>query len=165
MKKTILFAIAALALAGFSPSASAQTSVSSGAVNPTCSLTVTDGNLPQDEIFTFNLTTSNTSADRGRISTVCNSTSSTLRVELSPGVHPPLQPGLTESFALNVGTGAYAAGLPTAFRTIPYTKTNLINTYSSAASEIGVRARVSVPSTRFLAAGDYTVNVRVTITP
>jgi hypothetical protein len=165
MKKITCFTIASFALGSFSLRANAaETSVHSGTVTPTCSLVVVNGSLPLDETLTPNLTTNNSSADAGKISTVCNRAGSTLKVELTTGSFPP-QPNITQHFLLSNGTGAYASGLPTTFAATTYNKTNLTNSYLSSTSDIRVRARIFVPNTQNLAAGSYTVNILATVTP
>jgi hypothetical protein len=172
MRKILSALIAAFAVAGFTSSASAAgndpgfgtatdfDSIHTGDVVATCSLDVTDGALPTGQGFVNSLT----STTKGKISTVCNSVGSTLKVELVPGVHPT-QPNYTERFRLNGGTGAYATGLPSGFIAGPYNKTNLSNGFSSAISKIDVTARASVPTSQVLAVGTYTINVRATVTP
>jgi hypothetical protein len=172
MGKTLSSLIAVSALAGLATAASAAgndpgfgtatgyDSIHTGSVVATCSLDVTDGALPTGQGFVNSLT----STTKGKISTVCNSTGSTLKVELAPGVHP-VQPNYTERFRLTGGTGVYATGLPTGFIAGPYNRTNLSNGFSSAVSTIDVTARASVPTSQVLAVGTYTVNVKATVTP
>jgi hypothetical protein len=164
MKKITCLTIAALVIVPFPLRANAaENSVHSGTVSPTCSLLVKDGSLPLDETLTTNLTTNNDPDDAGRISTICNRASSTLKVELVAGVRPS-QLNITEHFRLSNGTGAYN-GVVRDFSATAYNKTDLTNLYSSSASDIRVRARIFVPNTQNFAAGDYTVNILATVTP
>ncbi len=134
-----------------------------GTVAATCSLDVLDGTLPVGQDFTSSLITTGT---LGKISTVCNSPSSNLSVSIVPGTHPT-QPNYSESFKLTNGTGAYLTSSMTSFLVSPgtYSKTNLANGYSSSASTLNVLAKASVPPSQVLAAGNYIVNVKVTVTP
>jgi hypothetical protein len=148
---------------GFTSSTSFS-SLHSGSVNSTCSLTVTDGALPVNQGFTSTLTTPNT--NKGKISTICNSSNSSIKVEIDSvaSIHPT-QPNYNEDFELSGGTGAYSAGLPVGFGQTPYLKTNLTNGFSTTASTIDVRARARVPLNQYLSAGNYTVSIKATVTP
>lgn len=165
MKKITCLTIAAFVLTpGALRANAAETSVHSGTVAPTCSLFVKNGSLPIDETLTSALTTNNSPTDAGLISTVCNRASSTLKVELGTGLFPS-QTNITQHFLLSNGTGAYATGLSTTFSATTFNRTNLTNSYSSATSDVRVRARIFVPSTQNLRSGSYTVNVVATVTP
>ncbi len=151
---------------GGSSAAADFNSVHTGSVSPTCSLDVTDGALPTASGLVSSLTTP--AASKGKISTVCNSTTSTLAVTVeTPGTSNLAAAaigGYSETFELTGGTGAYSSGLTTGFGTT-YNKTDLSNNYSSGASTVDVTAKVAVASANILPSGNYTVKVKATVTP
>jgi hypothetical protein len=143
------------------------TSDHTGSVDGTCSLTVVNGVLPNNQGFVSSLT----STTKGSISTVCNTTTSTIAVKLDTGV-APTQPGYVEEFQLDAGTGAYPAGAAGAgvsggFQGTAYTynKIDLSNGFSGIPSTMDVTARGSVTTPQILAAGSYTIKVKATVTP
>jgi hypothetical protein len=170
MKKILSALIAVSAVAGFAGAANAAgndpgfgattgfDSIHTGDVVATCSLDVTDGALPTSQGFVSSLTSTTT----GKISTVCNSTGSTITVTLGTGV-APTQPNYTQDFKLDNGSGAYNT-VSTGFISA-YNQTDLSNGFSSVASNLDITARASVPTSQVLAAGTYTVVVNATVTP
>jgi hypothetical protein len=155
---------------GGSTAAFDATAIFNGSVSGTCSLTVVDGSLPTNQGFGNILLGTGTNA--GRIRTVCNTTTSKLKVELAPG-SAPVQPNYDEEFALRAGTGAYAVGgtatvvgpTPANFNDGDREYTDLSNGFSATESVLRVVARASVPATQNLAAGTYIINVKATVTP
>jgi hypothetical protein len=155
---------------GGSTAAANFTSVFNGSVAGTCSLTVMDGTLPTNQGFVSSLTT--VAGGEGKIKTVCNTTTSTLNVTLDPGV-APVQAGYVEEFALTAGTGAYALGgtatvvgpAPATFAAGDRDYTDLSNAFSATESVLDVTAKGSVAPANLLAAGNYTINVKATVTP
>lgn len=166
MKIFIASLVALSAVAGFASAASAQTapatSVHTGSVTPTCTLTPVAGTFP-----VTGLANSMTSIG-GSFSTVCNTTASTL--VLSAGATPTLP------------TGSTTAGVTTSFDVVPAgsngaysgitigttTVLDLSNSYSSTASLLNVAATVTAATGKILpasAAGGYVVNILATVTP
>lgn len=145
---------------GGSLSIASYNSNHSGSVAGTCSLAVVDGILPINQGFVSSLT----STTKGKISTVCNTTSSSLTVKLVAG-SAPSQAGYAETFKLDGGTGAYFTGLPNGFNSTTYTKNNISSGFSGIASNINVTARGAVAPSKLLAAGSYTIKVQATVTP
>jgi hypothetical protein len=161
-----LITVAAVAIFASTAHADTGTSTHTGDVAGTCTLDVTDGALPTDQGLVTQLSTP--TGDRGTISTVCNTTGSNIIVSLGVGSHP-VQAGYYERFKLTNGNGAYlstAAPYPSSgFTAVSYTKSDLSNGFSSTASTMKVSAQAGVPSGRYLAAGDYTVVLDVSVTP
>lgn len=183
MKKILASVATVVALTGFASAAHAAgdntgtggssaavtfDSVHSGSVAATCSLKVDDGVLNTSGA---GLVSSLTSATKGKISTVCNSATSNLVVTIDPMASAAsgdvIAAGITgyaRTFELSGGSGAYASGLTGGFVTTDG-KTNLTNGYSATASAVDVTAKVAVSNTFVLPAGNYTVNVKATVTP
>jgi hypothetical protein len=159
---------------GGSIAAANYNSVFNGTVSGTCALAVVDGDLPTNQGFGRTLT-SPIVVDSGLIGTVCNTTTSKLKVELVSGSAPP-QANYTEQFTVTPILGAYVPFFgtatrtggpigPTSFSANAREYTNLSNRFSRVPSVLAVRARGSVPVGRILAAGTYTINVKATVTP
>jgi hypothetical protein len=145
---------------GGSSSSTSFTSNHTGFVIPTCSLKVDDGVLPENQDLVSNLT----SSTKGKISTICNSAGSSLSVSLDTGA-VPAQPNLSQLFKLNGGTGAYSGFNMANFGTT-YSKSNLTTSvYSNNPSTLDVIARAIVPNSQVLAAGNYLIRVKATVTP
>ncbi len=138
------------------------TSNHTGSVAGTCSLTVVNGQLPTNTGFVSSLT----STTPGTISTVCNTTTSTIAVNLIAG-SAPAQTGYAEQFRLLNGTGAYPPNPSGGFQGsgYTYTKTNLSNGFSGIPSSMSVVARGAVAPVKILAAGNYVIRVQATVTP
>jgi hypothetical protein len=187
MKKILSALIAATAVAGFASAASANgagnvvsgsggaNSVHTGPVNPSCSFAITDGTLSGAPVLPQSI---NSSGAPGTISTVCNSTLSTLDVSLGavPASNPAQGATATyyQNFGLNTGSGAYAAvnvplAAPGTASSAAVQIVNLSNGMLSAPSTVNVVAQASVDSAHVLAAtapgAVYTVNVLATVTP
>lgn len=165
MKNASILSLILLALTIFPSSANANSSivstestgpisldsVHSGSIVETCSLAI-----EQDLVSNLALAT-------GKISTVCNTPSSTLIIRLDDG-SALAQSNDTKLFYLFGGTGAYADVPNTSvFVATPVTTINLSNGFSTTPSTISVQTK-SVASTSSLASTD-TIKINATITP
>jgi hypothetical protein len=176
MKKILSSLIAVTAVAGFASAVSAapsDTSVLSGSVTGTCSITAVNGTLPTGAL-TQSLTTA--PGGEGSFDTVCNTATATLSVVVDAAIagdDPAAGQTLTREFSLTTGTGAYDATtgtttLPSGFVAVFNPTTAIHNGFSSTASTMKVLGKVytSGPSaTQNLAAGPYKVRVKATVTP
>jgi hypothetical protein len=170
MKKFLAPIMAIAAVASFSSAVLAQSVEveQEGTVKGDCTINkVTDGALPTNAGFVNAIE----SSTPGKISTLCNTKISTLKVELiSPATETVASTGqaITRSYKLDGGTGAYATGFNQgAFGTADTSKTDISNNFSAAASTFDVRTKVAAATAgQNLAAGpEYKVKVKATVTP
>jgi hypothetical protein len=186
--KKILVSLIAVSTAFCLPSvANAQatpnsaTSTLTGNVTPTCTVTATDGVLATGALVTSIETAS--AADAGTFNTICNTSSSTIKVELVAPVSADAPTGSTQvllrEYKLSGGTGTYAPSAPTdiasaaTFSATPFnspTGAGIHNNYSTTSSSMKVWGKVSVDPAgssngQNLMAGAYKVKAIATVTP
>jgi hypothetical protein len=146
------------------------TSVHSGNVPLSCSLTKKDGTLSSTSGFTSSI---NSNADKGFFEVKCNSTHA-LKIELLSGTKPgSVDSSYKEEFRLTDAPADYNAlnttGTGTGFVATTPEKTGLIPTDASG-YKVNVEAQGSVTLPKLLPYGangltSYVINVRATLTP
>jgi hypothetical protein len=187
MKNILASLIAVTAVAGFASAASANVANGpqsstvdfSGNAPAACDLTVTAGTLT--DVSAATLSDTMASATSGAIKTTCNTSGATLKVETAPtfyestGLAIPTAVGsqaVTTKFSLTGTSGVYAAApgtvlgtaLPVGLNSATY-NTTLNHNNQAALSVLTVGAELKAPTGEVLAAGNYIVRVKATLTP
>jgi hypothetical protein len=187
MKKILSSLIAVTAIAGFASSASANVSNTvqnatvdfSGNAPAACDLTITPGTLVN--VAAATLADTMVSGTPGAIETTCNTSAASLTVETAPTFHESTGlavpttaavQAVTTKFSLVGTSGAYtAAGPGSVGTTVPVglsstTYTTTVNHANQMAlSKLTVGAELKAPTGQVLAAGNYKVRVKATLTP
>jgi hypothetical protein len=171
-----ILAITVAGFVGLANAAQAGTpanSTSSGTVAPTCSVTALPGTLtPTTNIINGgNFPTELTSnANPGKFTTLCNTATSTIKVQrLSSVSYPGDQGGvITYSYSLSAtGTSAYVGNTILANGITGTTiKTGSIShAFSTTPSDLIVSVKANVANGYILGEGDYGVSIKATLTP
>jgi hypothetical protein len=164
MKKILASLIALSTIVGFASAASAQTatSVHSGSVTATCTITSTAGTFANPGL-------SNAMTSTGEsFSTVCNSAGSKVDLTKSAESLAGGDAAVVAAAGVTSTIGAVTAGSNGAYSGITggaTTKADLSNGYSSTLSLLNVAATATAGSDKYLPSGAYSVTILATVTP
>jgi hypothetical protein len=178
MKRIIAIStLAVAACVGFSSVANAADpsaiSTQSGTVAATCSVTGTDSTTTTPTTSNINGVDFPTAITLtgGKFTTLCNTASSTIKVEKNAAPTVPTgtgaQTGQVVTYDLSgSGTVYSAVGFLTTGIGIDTIKTGTaVHSYSTIPSDLTVAVKVAAPPTQILQNGTYTVVLKATLTP